>query len=132
LLRFEAGAEATMLAFVPAEAASRVATLSALTRVPGAPPEVLGIALAEGQVVTVLRLGEASDAALGASVRLPPHAVSQALRSLVTNAQDASPPDAGVVVSARRDGALLRIAIIDRGSMTISSSLRFHGSRPQQ
>jgi two-component system sensor histidine kinase RegB len=49
------------------------------------------------------------------SLRLPPRAVSQALRSLVTNAQDASPPGATVVVSVRQHGAELSIAIRDRG-----------------
>lgn len=51
-----------------------------------------------------------------AALRLPPRAVSQALRSLVTNAQDASPPHAAVVVSVRGDGATLAIAIRDRGA----------------
>ncbi|HEU0030017.1 MAG TPA: ATP-binding protein [Kofleriaceae bacterium] len=49
-------------------------------------------------------------------LRLPPRAVSQAVRSLVTNAQDASPPTASVVVSVRRDDKLLAIAIRDRGA----------------
>lgn len=49
-------------------------------------------------------------------VRLPRRAVSQALRSLVTNAQDASPPNAAVVLLVRRDGDRLSIAIRDRGS----------------
>ena len=47
-------------------------------------------------------------------LRLPRHAVSQALRSLVTNAQDASPPGSTVVVSVRQSEKL-RIAIRDRG-----------------
>lgn len=52
-----------------------------------------------------------------APVRLPRRAVSQALRSLVTNAQDASPPGASVVVSVRpADGATLAISIRDRGA----------------
>jgi two-component system sensor histidine kinase RegB len=49
-------------------------------------------------------------------LRLPPRAVSQALRSLVTNAQDASPPNASVVVAVRRDNRTLSIAIRDRGA----------------
>jgi two-component system sensor histidine kinase RegB len=49
-------------------------------------------------------------------VRLPPRAVSQALRSLVTNAQDASPPHAAVVVTVRREDAMLSISIRDRGA----------------
>ncbi|MBA2543093.1 MAG: HAMP domain-containing histidine kinase [Deltaproteobacteria bacterium] len=48
-------------------------------------------------------------------LRLPPRAVSQALRSLVTNAQDASPHNATVVVAVRGDQATLSISIRDRG-----------------
>jgi len=48
-------------------------------------------------------------------VRLPPRAVSQALRSLVTNAQDASPAETPVVVAARRDGDALTLVVADRG-----------------
>ncbi len=43
-------------------------------------------------------------------------AVSQALRSLVTNAQDASPPTSAVVLRVRREGATLSIGIRDRGT----------------
>ncbi|MBX3160489.1 MAG: HAMP domain-containing histidine kinase [Deltaproteobacteria bacterium] len=49
------------------------------------------------------------------TLRLPPRAVSQALRSLVTNAQDASPATVAVVVTVREDGPTLSIAIRDRG-----------------
>jgi two-component system, sensor histidine kinase RegB len=50
-------------------------------------------------------------------LRLPPRAVSQALRSLVTNAQDASPATASVVLAVRRDDErTLSIAIRDRGA----------------
>jgi hypothetical protein len=41
-------------AFVPAEVARRLCDLSSVTPVPGARPPVVGIALAEGAVVTVL------------------------------------------------------------------------------
>jgi two-component system sensor histidine kinase RegB len=51
-----------------------------------------------------------------ARLRLPPRAVSQALRSLVTNAQDASPPSSTVVVSARQQDTTLSITIRDRGA----------------
>lgn len=51
----------------------------------------------------------------GAELRLPPRAVSQALRSLVTNAQDASPPGATVVVSVREDGAPVDLTASMRG-----------------
>jgi two-component system, sensor histidine kinase RegB len=46
---------------------------------------------------------ELGDDVGGSTLRVPPRAVSQALRSLVTNAQDASPPTSAVVVTVRRD-----------------------------
>lgn len=49
------------------------------------------------------------------TLRLPPRAVSQALRSLVTNAQDASPPQTAVVITARVDDDAVDIIIRDRG-----------------
>jgi two-component system sensor histidine kinase RegB len=49
-------------------------------------------------------------------LRLPPRAVSQALRSLVTNAQDASPPNTAVVVAVRADAKTLSISVRDRGA----------------
>ena len=59
---------------------------------------------------------EISDDIARASLRLPPRAVSQALRSLVTNAQDASPATTAVVLSARLDGDTVTITIHDRGA----------------
>ena len=50
------------------------------------------------------------------ALRLPPRAVSQALRSLITNAQDASPATAAVVVAVRCDASTLELAIRDRGA----------------
>lgn len=61
-------------------------------------------------------LVELADDVARTTLRLPPRAVSQALRSLVTNAQDASPARSSVVVSARIDGDLLAVGIRDRGS----------------
>jgi two-component system sensor histidine kinase RegB len=48
-------------------------------------------------------------------LRLPPRAVSQALRSLITNAQDASPPTSAVMISVKRDAPGIELAIRDRG-----------------
>ncbi len=48
-------------------------------------------------------------------VRLPARAVSQALRSLITNAQDASPPEAQVTMSAVLRADVLAIDVVDRG-----------------
>jgi two-component system sensor histidine kinase RegB len=50
------------------------------------------------------------------TLRLPPRAVSQALRSLITNAQDASPPTAAVVVAVRGLDGTVEFAIRDRGA----------------
>jgi two-component system sensor histidine kinase RegB len=58
---------------------------------------------------------EIADDVARASLRLPPRAVSQALRSLVTNAQDASPANTAVVISARLDDSHLSVTIRDRG-----------------
>ncbi len=60
-------------------------------------------------------LCEIDDDLARTTLRLPPRAVSQALRSLVTNAQDASPPTSSVVITARRDGDVLEVTIRDRG-----------------
>jgi two-component system, sensor histidine kinase RegB len=54
-------------------------------------------------------------AAAGTRLRLPPRAVAQALRSLVTNAQDASPPRQPVMVRARIDDHALAVEVRDRG-----------------
>src|SRR6185437_4288191 len=58
LLRLGEGEEAA-LAFVPAEVARRLTTLSSFLSVPGTQPPASGIALADGAVVTVLRVGDA-------------------------------------------------------------------------
>ncbi len=58
---------------------------------------------------------ELTDDVANKQLRLPPRAVSQALRSLVTNAQDASPPNTSVLITARVDEDQLRVVIRDRG-----------------
>ncbi len=62
-------------------------------------------------------LRELTDDVARAALRIPPRAVSQALRSLITNAQDASPAHAAVVIALRIDpaGDRLAIDIRDRG-----------------
>jgi two-component system, sensor histidine kinase RegB len=50
------------------------------------------------------------------SLRLPRRAVCQALRSLITNAQDASPPNTAVVIAVRGGASRLELAIRDRGA----------------
>ncbi len=58
---------------------------------------------------------EVAEEVASFALRMPPRAVSQALRSLVTNAQDASPPTAAVLLSVHREGEVLTILIRDRG-----------------
>jgi two-component system sensor histidine kinase RegB len=53
---------------------------------------------------------------LATRLRLPRRAVSQALRSLITNAQDASPTSTAVVITARCEHGKLELAIRDRGA----------------
>jgi two-component system sensor histidine kinase RegB len=60
-------------------------------------------------------LHEVPDELAHTPLSLPPRAVSQALRSLVTNAQDASQANAAVVITARLDGDQLALTIRDRG-----------------
>ena len=60
-------------------------------------------------------LNEIPDEVARQALRLPPRAVSQALRSLVTNAQDASPATSAVVVTAHLDTDTLAVTIRDRG-----------------
>jgi two-component system sensor histidine kinase RegB len=59
---------------------------------------------------------EIADGVLRSALRLPPRAVSQALRSIITNAQDASPATTAVVVAVRRDGDMLEVSVRDRGA----------------
>ncbi|HVV84987.1 MAG TPA: ATP-binding protein [Kofleriaceae bacterium] len=59
----------------------------------------------------VLQLADAG----AATIRLPARAVSQALRSLITNAQDASGPANDVVVTGAIRAEVLAIDIADRG-----------------
>lgn len=58
LLRFVGGEDGSVLGFVPASTAVRLAALGSLVPLPAAPPLAAGIALADGVVVTVLRLGD--------------------------------------------------------------------------
>jgi len=75
---------------------------------------ILDDALTGARVQPPVTREVAADVAT-AELRLPPRAVSQALRSLITNAQDASPPETPVIVRAARDRDRLRIEIEDRG-----------------
>jgi hypothetical protein len=54
----------TGLFFLPATVAQRVVPVPAVGRVPGAPPEIAGLALVEGQMVPVVSVGSARTAML--------------------------------------------------------------------
>jgi two-component system, sensor histidine kinase RegB len=56
-----------------------------------------------------------ADGAGRAVLRLPPRAVAQALRSVITNAQDASVQDREVMVVATRARDQVVVEVIDRG-----------------
>jgi chemotaxis signal transduction protein len=57
-LLLRVGGEVRLL---PASVALRVVATPAITRVPGGPPQLLGIALHEGAVVSVIALGPAGS-----------------------------------------------------------------------
>jgi len=52
----------------------------------------------------------------GQRVRVPPRAVAQALKSLLKNAQEASPSDAAVSLRAAVRADLVEIEVVDRGN----------------
>ena len=57
------------LLFLPANEASRLAPLPPITRVPGAPAPVLGVAIQEDELVTVIAIGEARESLIVCSHR---------------------------------------------------------------
>ena len=85
-------------------------------------------ALADTRAAPGVRLDLAAGA--GAAVlALPPRAVAQALRNVITNAQDASRPDREVVVAATRAREGVIIEIIDRGQ-GMSTDVLAHAGEP--
>jgi len=70
-VRYAGGEGHSALAFVPAAVAARLVSLSSLTPVPGARPPALGIALADGAVVTVLGVGHSGSSPHGAAAARP-------------------------------------------------------------
>ncbi len=66
---------------------------------------------ARGEPRVVRQLGTAG----AGTVRVPARAVSQALRSIITNAQDASSPSSEVVVACAIRAEVLAIDVTDRG-----------------
>jgi two-component system sensor histidine kinase RegB len=67
--------------------------------------------------------------AAAARMLLPPRTVVQALRSIINNAQDASPPDREVLVAATRTGATVTVEVIDRGT-GMSAEVLAHAGEP--
>ncbi|MEM7306345.1 MAG: HAMP domain-containing sensor histidine kinase [Planctomycetota bacterium] len=67
--------------------------------------------------------------AAGLSVRLPGQNLIMALRGLVQNALDASPPDERVSLQARRSGDALVVSIVDHGS-GMDEEARTHAADP--
>jgi hypothetical protein len=62
LLEYRDASGAAKLGFLPAEIASRVAAIGAVRRVPGLRLPAIGIALADGEVVTVFEVGSSGAA----------------------------------------------------------------------
>jgi hypothetical protein len=62
LIEYADASGAARLGFLPAEIAVRVAALGAIRRVPGLRLPALGIALADGEVVTVFEIGNSAHA----------------------------------------------------------------------
>lgn len=66
LLSYQDDDESPALAFIPASVAARLTALTCVIDVPGAKPPVRGLALADGEVVTVLEIGKRAPASAGA------------------------------------------------------------------
>ena len=65
-----------------------------------------------GELVQVRLEGESAAVA----IRVPPHALAQALRSVLKNARDASGPGPEITLRARIEGEACHILVEDRGS----------------
>ena len=76
--------------------------------------ELLASAMSDLRREPPVKLEVAGDAA-GTVLRLPLRAMVQALRNLITNAQDASPGDREVTVDAGLADGRVRISVRDRG-----------------
>jgi two-component system sensor histidine kinase RegB len=59
---------------------------------------------------------EITDAAAGAVVRVPPRALTQALRGVIKNALEAAGGEGEVHVRVDRDAGSWRLAVVDRGA----------------
>ena len=71
LLSYQDSDDRAVLAFIPASVASRLTALTCAIDVPGARPPARGLALADGEVITVLELGKRGAAVTVAPPYLP-------------------------------------------------------------
>lgn len=78
-------------------------------------PEFLEAALAEGFIGAPVRV-QVQEEARQATIRVPPYALAQALRSVLKNALDASSPGAEITLRAAVRGSECRLEVEDRGA----------------
>jgi hypothetical protein len=71
LLSYQDDDDSPALVFIPASVASRLTALTCVIDVPGAKPPARGLALADGEVITVLELGKRATASGAAPLYLP-------------------------------------------------------------
>ncbi len=71
LLSYQDSDDRPVLTFIPASIASRLTALTCAIDVPGARPPARGLALADGEVITVLELGKLRPAVTAAPPYLP-------------------------------------------------------------
>jgi hypothetical protein len=71
LLSYQSDDDTPTLVFIPASVASRLTALTCVIDVPGARPPARGLALADGEVITVLELGKRPRALSAAPAYLP-------------------------------------------------------------
>ena len=70
LLSYQDDDDHTALVFIPASVATRITALTCVIDVPGAKPPARGLALADGEVITVLEIGKPAGASPASA---PPH-----------------------------------------------------------
>lgn len=76
--------------------------------------DLIRSATAEARAAPPLEIDVDAETA-AASLTIPPKAVAQALRSVITNAQDASEESAPVRIAIRREGPEVIVTVRDRG-----------------
>lgn len=79
-------------------------------------PSFIEAALEEGPILGTPVRVEVQGAARAATIRVPPHALAQALRSVLKNALDAGEPGSEITLRAALDGAECRFEVEDHGA----------------